>query len=206
MDADVKIQIRGQLIVALVDRRHAGVRSSSIRQSGDHLATNQLTNQPAYRLRTTTTTDCAASNGFISFELMTDYVLSAPADSMLVQPGTLQLTDCLNMCRLNSSCLAINFETGLCVLLQESADKNPQALQRSSFPVFTIYAHKICLQGESIRSDFCSLLEGRPSQKCAERAAVVSLARTKGSATRNKERLAAFNQRILACRLGRRKD
>lgn len=67
---------------------------------------------------------------------------------MIMQPGTLQLTDCLNICRQNSSCLAINFETGLCVLLQESADKNPQALQKSQFPVFTIYAHKICLQGE----------------------------------------------------------
>lgn len=67
---------------------------------------------------------------------------------MLMQPGTLQLTDCLNICRQNSSCLAINFETGLCVLLQESADKNPQALQKSQFPVFTIYAHKICLQGK----------------------------------------------------------
>lgn len=67
---------------------------------------------------------------------------------MLMQPGTLQLTDCLNLCRQNSSCLAINFETGLCVLLQESADKNPQALQKSQFPVFTIYAHKICLQGK----------------------------------------------------------
>jgi hypothetical protein len=94
-------------------------------------------------------TECAASGGFISFELITGYVLSAPADSMIMQPGTLQLTDCLNLCRQNSSCSAINFETGLCVLLQESADKNPQALQKSQFPVFTIYAHKICLQGKS---------------------------------------------------------
>ena len=93
-------------------------------------------------------TECAASGGFISFELITGYVLSAPAESMLMQPGTLQLSDCLNYCRQNSSCLSINFETGLCVLLQESADKNPQALQKSQFPVFTIYAHKICLQGK----------------------------------------------------------
>lgn len=92
--------------------------------------------------------ECLTSGGFISFELITGYVLSAPADSMVMQPGTLQLTDCLNVCRQNSSCLAINFETGLCVLLQESADKNPQALQKSQFPVFTIYAHKICLQGK----------------------------------------------------------
>lgn len=95
-------------------------------------------------------TECSASGGFISFELITGYVLSAAAESMLMQPGTLQLTDCLNICRQNSSCLAINFETGLCVLLQESADKNPQALQKSQFPVFTIYAHKICIQGELI--------------------------------------------------------
>lgn len=67
---------------------------------------------------------------------------------MLIQPGTVQLTECLNICRQNSSCLAINFETGFCVLLQESADRNPQALQKSQFPIFTIYAHKICLQGK----------------------------------------------------------
>lgn len=97
---------------------------------------------------TTTTSECLASGGFISFELITGYVLSAPAESMIMQPGTLQLTDCLNLCRQNSSCLAINFETGLCVLLQESADKNPQALQKSQFPVFTIYAHKICISGK----------------------------------------------------------
>lgn len=83
-------------------------------------------------------------------------MLSAPADSMIMQPGTLQLTDCLNLCRQNASCLAINFETGLCVLLQESADKNPQALQKSQFPVFTIYAHKICLQGKCLMSLICS--------------------------------------------------
>lgn len=99
-------------------------------------------------------TECVTSGGFISFELITGYVLSAPADSMIMQPGTLQLTDCLNLCRQNSSCLAINFETGLCVLLQESADKNPQALQKSQFPVFTIYAHKICVQGKSIYRNF----------------------------------------------------
>lgn len=93
-------------------------------------------------------TDCQAQAGFVSFELITGYVLSAPADSMTMQPGTLQLVDCLNICRNNQSCLAINFETGLCVMLQESADKNPTALQKSQFPVFTIYAHKICLQGE----------------------------------------------------------
>lgn len=92
--------------------------------------------------------DCMASGGFISFELITGYVLSAPAELMLMQPGTIQLTECLNICRQNSSCLAINFETGLCVLLQDSADRNPQALQKSQFPVFTIYAHKICLQGK----------------------------------------------------------
>lgn len=74
-----------------------------------------------------------------------------------MQPGTIQLNDCLNLCRANSSCLAINFETGLCVLLQDSADKSPQALQKSQFPVFTIYAHKICLQGESMSLKFRQL-------------------------------------------------
>ncbi|RWS26801.1 hypothetical protein B4U80_09791 [Leptotrombidium deliense] len=66
-------------------------------------------------------------------------------------PGTLQLTDCIAFCRRNSTCHAINFETGLCVILTSSATQVPEALTPSQFPVFTIYAQKVCLTENSRR-------------------------------------------------------
>ena len=61
-------------------------------------------------------------------------------------PGTLQLTDCIEQCRTNATCKAINFETGLCVLLTTNQQDSP--LSVSQFPVFTLYAEKICLQSK----------------------------------------------------------
>lgn len=69
---------------------------------------------------------------------------------MVTIPSSLQLTDCLNECRKNSTCQSINFETGLCVLLNTSATERPQSLIKSQFPVFTIYAEKICLKSKLI--------------------------------------------------------
>ncbi|GFS30961.1 uncharacterized protein TNIN_443691 [Trichonephila inaurata madagascariensis] len=66
---------------------------------------------------------------------------------MELVPGTLRLTDCLALCSANATCQAINFETGLCVLFSSSASQRPAALTPSQFPVFTIYAHKVCLLG-----------------------------------------------------------
>ena len=37
----------------------------------------------------------------VTFELVTGYVYSAPADMLDSQPGTLMLTDCIDMCRKN---------------------------------------------------------------------------------------------------------
>ncbi len=48
---------------------------------------------------------------------------------------------CLNLV----SCLAINYETGLCVAFNSSASQHPDSLVVSEFPVFTMYAEKICL-------------------------------------------------------------
>ncbi|GIY41244.1 apple domain-containing protein [Caerostris darwini] len=84
-----------------------------------------------------------------SFELVTGFVFTAPDDTLELVPGTLHLTECLSYCRHNASCRAVNFETGLCVLFSSSATDRPEALTSSQFPVFTIYAQKICLQGES---------------------------------------------------------
>ena len=59
----------------------------------------------------------------ISFEMVTGYVYTAPADMLDSQPGTLMLTDCIDTCRRNSSCQSINYETGLCVLFASNADQ-----------------------------------------------------------------------------------
>ena len=58
----------------------------------------------------------------ISFEMVTGYVYTAPADMLDSQPGTLMLTDCIDTCRKNASCRSINYETGLCVLFASNAD------------------------------------------------------------------------------------
>ncbi len=62
-------------------------------------------------------------------------------------PGMLHLIECMERCLSNSTCKSVNFETGLCVLLSSSASERPEALTLSQFPVFTIYAQKICLTG-----------------------------------------------------------
>src|SRR5687767_2473835 len=67
--------------------------------------------------------DCAPEN--IGFELITGFVFSSPADLLDSQPGTLMLADCLEACRLNSSCRAANYETGLCVLFSADSDHRP---------------------------------------------------------------------------------
>ena len=61
----------------------------------------------------------------VTFELITGYVYSAPADMLDSQPGTLMLTDCIQTCRQNTSCQSINYETGLCVLFSSNADSMP---------------------------------------------------------------------------------
>ena len=61
----------------------------------------------------------------IRFELITGYVFTAPNDMLDSRPGTLMLTDCIELCKRNSTCKAANFETGLCVLFGSSADEYP---------------------------------------------------------------------------------
>lgn len=88
-------------------------------------------------------TQCPAEQ--VSFEMVTGFVYTAPADMLDSQPGTLMLTDCIDTCRQNSSCRSINYETGLCVLFSSNADDNDSQLTPSQFPVFTIYVQKTCL-------------------------------------------------------------
>lgn len=85
-------------------------------------------------------------NGLLTFELSTGFIYKpTSAETLAMLPSTLQLTDCLEFCLHNSSCLAINFEMGLCVLLSSSAKQNPANLYSSQFPVYTFYAEKKCL-------------------------------------------------------------
>jgi hypothetical protein len=83
----------------------------------------------------------------VTFELITGHVFTAPSETVTMLPGILHLTDCIERCLSNSTCKSVNFETGLCVLLSSSSYERPEALTPSQFPVFTIYAQKICLSG-----------------------------------------------------------
>lgn len=51
-----------------------------------------------------------------TFELVTGWMYSSPQDILETRAGTLQLGECVDACKANKSCMAINFETGLCVL------------------------------------------------------------------------------------------
>lgn len=88
----------------------------------------------------------ACRNGAHGFELVTGYAYTTSGDLMKLIPGSLELTQCLTYCQMNSTCKAINYETGLCVLLSTGATQRPEALKPAQFPVFTIYAEKVCLQ------------------------------------------------------------
>ncbi|XP_053203978.1 uncharacterized protein LOC128388582 [Panonychus citri] len=97
--------------------------------------------------------DCysqSCRNGVPGFELVTGYAYTTSSDLMRLIPGSLELTQCLTYCQLNNSCKAINYETGLCVLLSTGATQRPEALKPAQFPVFTIYAEKVCLQRYAI--------------------------------------------------------
>lgn len=53
-----------------------------------------------------------------TFELITGWMYSAPQDILETRAGTLQLAECVEACKQNLSCQAVNFETGLCVLFK----------------------------------------------------------------------------------------
>lgn len=111
-------------------------------------ANNQIqqanTNHSSQQVKASESMVC--SEGLLTFELSTGYIYKpASSETLAMMPSTLQLTDCLDYCLQNDTCLAINFEMGLCVLLSSSAKQNPSNLYSSQFPVFTIYAEKKCL-------------------------------------------------------------
>ena len=68
---------------------------------------------------------CPSPQDQVHVELVTGKVYTAPEDMLDSRPGTLMLTDCIDLCLSNSSCSAANFETGLCVLFSSSAQQYP---------------------------------------------------------------------------------
>ena len=85
---------------------------------------NRFGNTPVLAGRQNSNAQDECPQDQISFEMITGYVYTAPADMLDSQPGTLMLTDCIDTCRANASCRSINYETGLCVLFASSADEN----------------------------------------------------------------------------------
>ena len=61
----------------------------------------------------------------VSFELITGYVFTSPDTIVDTRPGVLKIEDCIDACRRNSTCLSVNYETGLCVLFSGSAEDTP---------------------------------------------------------------------------------
>jgi len=138
--------------------------------------------------------DCTPEN--TGFELITGFVFSSPADLLDSQPGTLMLADCLEACRLNSSCRAANYETGLCVLFSADSDHRPGALTSSQFPVFTLYAQKVCMSGHCDRAwDYERVPDYRIKSKTSE---VVKKQRKTGSRTSCME--LCLSERDFVCR------
>jgi len=87
----------------------------------------------------------------LNYQLVTGYVYQYKQHIILSKPGILELSDCLFMCLNLVSCKAINYETGLCVAFNSSAIEHPEHLAVSEFPVFTMYAEKICLPTTSMK-------------------------------------------------------
>ena len=68
---------------------------------------------------------CSSPGDSVHTELVTGKVFTAPEDILDSRPGTLMLTDCIDLCLANSTCRSANFETGLCVLFSSSAQQYP---------------------------------------------------------------------------------
>ena len=68
-----------------------------------------------------------------TFELVTGWMYSSPSDILETKAGTLQLAECLNACRQNQSCQAVNFETGLCVLFRSQAADRAGEIERDLY-------------------------------------------------------------------------
>ena len=62
--------------------------------------------------------------------LFAGYVFTAPDSILNTHPGMFHLEECVDQCAKETKCLAVNYETGLCVLFSASADFNPGKIIR----------------------------------------------------------------------------
>ena len=92
--------------------------------------------------------DCADVD--VNFELITGYVFTAPDSILDTRPGVLKLETCIQACKKNSSCRAVNYETGLCVLFTSSAEIEPGNLN------FTVNRKFLVMQELKIISHYLS--------------------------------------------------
>ena len=63
-------------------------------------------------------------DGEVQFELITGFVYSSADDIIESNIGALQIAECVNQCRNNDDCMALNFETGLCVLFRTASGED----------------------------------------------------------------------------------
>lgn len=90
--------------------------------------------------------DCRPED--VHFEMITGYVYSAPGEIITTNPGVLLLRDCLEQCRLNDVCRAINFETGLCVLFAGSYADQPGTVITL---IFICFSDKFVVENVNLR-------------------------------------------------------
>ncbi|KAH9417706.1 hypothetical protein DERP_011417 [Dermatophagoides pteronyssinus] len=126
------------IVASHVQQQQSSTKQQRFQQDQNDLLSSNINNNQ-------NDLDCT-NDGLITFELITGYVLTSPAETVQMIPGILQLSDCIERCQRNQSCRALNFETGLCVLLTTAANDQTTVLTPSQFPVFTIFAQKICLK------------------------------------------------------------
>jgi len=87
--------------------------------------------------------NCPAEDA--TFELVTGWMYSAPHDILETRAGTLQLAECVEACKLNLSCQAVNFETGLCVLFKSQVGEKSGKQQFFQTPLSLKYFLLLCM-------------------------------------------------------------
>ncbi|KAK8722810.1 hypothetical protein OTU49_012054, partial [Cherax quadricarinatus] len=136
--------------IALVALLASVGQPQALRQRNKHRQARPMDksapSQPLSTRQGDVSSSCLEAGQEVSFELITGFVYSSADDIIDSKIGTLLLGECIEFCRNNPRCQALNFETGLCVLFKTAAGENSASLAVSQFPVFTLYAQKVCLR------------------------------------------------------------
>lgn len=97
-----------QLVVLLGVFVHAAMSQSK-------LVRRRMNGRAKYRAR------AMKCDGDVEFELITGFVYSNADDIIESNIGALRMQECIEECKKNPLCLALNFETGLCVQFRTAA-------------------------------------------------------------------------------------